>query len=561
MAKLKFGLIVDNANLPLMLAEMVRTASTSDLYSIDCLIVQQPPVPVAASKTFLQKAALLLQPRELESKLRFRLFKFIVGLERFMLLRRPETSIYLQTTPIVDTGLPSITVTPEISDSGYVYRYTEDDLRNIADLGLDGLIRGGSGILKGDILSLCRFGVLSFHHGDNDQFRGGPAGFWEVYRREKSTGFIIQKLGDEIDGGDVFVKGSIGTQQTYLQNQIKLYRKSGKFMHLLLEKIARHGKLPDARTPVPYANPLFRFKPGLDVQAIYLWRYIWMYFMMQVDAVLGRGWRWGVSYQFVDNWQSAVLWRSTEIENPKNHFIADPFVIARNGKHYIYVEDYDYATSKGVITVYAVDQHGYRDLGLVLEEDFHLSYPYLLDHNDELYMIPESEQKREIRMYRCTDFPLKWELHRVLMSDIAATDSTVFEHNGKWWMFTNVDSANVEDHDSELHIFYADAPDSTEWTPHARNPVIFDSLFARMGGFLTDDDGQKYRVYQKQGFAVYGEAMGIAKIEQLDENDYRESIFVEIEPTFYKDIRGTHTYAYDQGLLAIDHLRWSRLHD
>ena len=561
MAKLKFGLIVDDVDLPLLLAEMVQTAATSDLYSIDHLIVQQPPQLAVKPKTLAQKAALLFKPRELESRLRFRLFRLIVGLERFMLLRREETSIYLQTTPLEQTGLPAITVTPEVSDSGIFYSYTAADLQSIENLGLDGLIRGGSGVLKGDILSLCRFGVLSFHHGDNDQFRGGPAGFWEVYRREKSTGFIIQKLGAEIDGGDVFVKGSIGTQETYLQNQIKLYRKSGRFMHLLLEKIAQNGELPEARTPVPYANPLFLFKPDLHVQIAYLWRYCWMYFMMQVDAVLGRGWRWGVSYQFVDDWQSAVLWRSKEIKNPPNHFIADPFVISRDGKHYIYVEDYDYATMKGVVTVYEVDRHGYKDLGLVLEEDFHLSYPYLLEHKGELYMIPESEQKREIRMYRCTDFPLKWELHKVLMSDIASTDSTLFEHNGKWWMFTNVDSAGVEDHDSELHIFHADAPDSTDWTPHAQNPVIFDSLFARMGGLLSDDAGHKYRVYQKQGFAVYGEAMGIAKIEQLDENKYRESIIVEIEPTFYKGLRGTHTYSYDDGLLAIDHLRWSRLND
>ena len=106
-------------------------------------------------------------------------------------------------------------------------------------------------------------------------------------------------------------------------------------MHLLLEKIAQNGELPEARTPVPYANPLFLFKPDLHVQIAYLWRYCWMYIMMQVDAVLGRGWRWGVSYQFVDDWQSAVLWRSKEIKNPPNHFIADPFVISRDGKHYI----------------------------------------------------------------------------------------------------------------------------------------------------------------------------------------------------------------------------------
>ncbi len=559
MGKLKFGLIVDEAELPLLLNEVVQMASRSELYCISHLIVQQLPEPVSSS--FAEKAATVLQPREFLARLRARLFTSIVGLERFMLMRREETRIYLETTPQSDTVLPAINVTPQVSESGILFRYSDEDLAAIEKLGLDGLIRGGSGILKGKILTLCRFGVLSFHHGDNDVYRGGPAGFWEVYRREKSTGFVIQKLGDEIDGGEVYVKGSIGTQETFLQNQIKLFRKSGRFMHLLLEKIAKEGKLPEARTPVPYSSQLFRFTPKLSVQIVHLWRYCWMYFMMQVDAVLGRGWRWGVSYQFVDNWQSAVLWRSTEIRNPPNHFLADPFVIERNGEHYIFVEDYDYATWKGVVTAYKVDKDGYQELGLVLEEDFHLSYPYLLEYEGELYMIPESEQKREIRMYRCTDFPLQWELHRVLMSDIAAADSTIFEHNGKWWMFTNIDSAGIEDHDSELHIYHANAPDSTEWTPHPLNPVIFDSRFARMGGFLTDDAGDKYRVYQKQGYAVYGEAMGIAKIEELTETAYRESRIVEMEAEFYDGLKGTHTYSFNGGLLAIDHLRRSKLSD
>lgn len=559
MAKLKFGLIVDEAELPLLLSEVVQMASQSELYSISHLIVQKLPEPVSAS--FAEKAATILQPREFLARLRSRLFTSIVGLERFMLMRREETSIYLETTPLADTGLPVVNVTPQVSESGILFRFSDEDLAAIEKLGLDGLIRGGSGILKGKILSLCRFGVLSFHHGDNDTYRGGPAGFWEVFRREKSTGFIIQKLGDEIDGGDVYVKGSIGTQETFLHNQIKLFRKSGKFLHLLLERIAKEGGLPDARTPVPYSSQLFRFAPKLSVQLIHLWRYCWMYFMMQVDALLGRGWRWGVSYQFLDNWQSAVLWRSKEIKNPPNHFLADPFVIERDGKHYIFVEDYDYATWKGVVTVYEVDKDGYREVGLALEEDFHLSYPYLLEHGGELYMIPESEQKREIRMYRCTDFPLQWELHQVLMSDIAAADSTIFEHSGKWWMFTNIDSAGIEDHDSELHIYHADAPDSTEWKPHPMNPVIFDSRFARMGGFLTDENGGKYRVYQKQGYAVYGEAMGITKIEELTETAYRESLVVEMDASFYDGIKGTHTFSFNGGLLAIDHLRWAKLSD
>lgn len=557
MAKLKFGLIVDQGELSFLLVDLLAMAQRSEHYSIDCLVVQS--LPENKVESFLTKLATMRRPAEFLDRLKSKLFLSIVALERYMLMRQAVTREFHVTKALDDIDLPQVLVTPEVSASGHVFRYSKNDLATLEKRGLDGLIRGGSGILRGEILSLCRFGVLSFHHGDNDRFRGGPAAFWEVYRKEKSTGFIVQKLNDEIDGGDVYVKGSIGTEPTFLQNQVKLFRKSGVFLHLLLEKIAASGDFPEPKEAVPYSNPLFRFTPKLTVQLHYLYRYLWRYFIMQVDAVLGRGARWGVSYQFVDKWQQAVLWRSTEIKNPPNHFLADPFVYHRDDKHYLFVEDYDYAVHKGVITVYEVGEDGAHELGLALEEDFHLSYPFLLEHEGELFMIPETEQKREIRMYRSVEFPLKWELHRVLMSNIATADTTIFPYQGRWWMFTNVDTACVEDHDSELHIFHADAPDSTHWVPHNANPVIFDSLFARMGGLLEDDDGSLFRVYQKQGFDVYGEAMGIAKIEKLDENDYVESRLVEMEPTFYQDINGTHTYSFSRGLLAIDHRRWERL--
>ena len=45
------------------------------------------------------------------------------------------------------------------------------DIDNIKFLNLDLLIRAGSGILKGDILNVCKNGIISFHHGDNDIYR------------------------------------------------------------------------------------------------------------------------------------------------------------------------------------------------------------------------------------------------------------------------------------------------------------------------------------------------------------------------------------------------------
>ena len=79
--------------------------------------------------------------------------------------------------PISKFDVKKINVIPETSSSKLYYHYKSEDIENIKNLNLDLLIRGGSGILKGEILSVCRLGIISFHHGDNDFYRGGPPGF------------------------------------------------------------------------------------------------------------------------------------------------------------------------------------------------------------------------------------------------------------------------------------------------------------------------------------------------------------------------------------------------
>ena len=63
------------------------------------------------------------------------------------------------------------------SKSNLFLKFTDKDLSLISSYDLDCIIRCGSGILKGEILKLTKFGVISFHHGDNRFYRGGPSGF------------------------------------------------------------------------------------------------------------------------------------------------------------------------------------------------------------------------------------------------------------------------------------------------------------------------------------------------------------------------------------------------
>ena len=121
-------------------------------------------------------------------------------------------------------------------------------------LNLDLLIRAGGGILKGEILTVCPKGVISFHHADNEVNRGGPPGFWEVYERNPRTGFIIQKLTNELDGGDVLYKGYIQTSWFYSLNLVRLYEVANPFLNKVINDITSTNPKLVLQKKVPFSG-------------------------------------------------------------------------------------------------------------------------------------------------------------------------------------------------------------------------------------------------------------------------------------------------------------------
>ena len=174
-------------------------------------------------------------------------------------------------------------------------------------------------------------------------------------------------------------------------------------------------------------------------------------------------------------------------------------------------------------------------------------------------MVPETHEAKDIRIYKCIEFPLKWKLYKILIKNIRAVDTNIFKYNNKYWLFTNLDSSSLGDYSSELHIFYADNLDSTSWNPHSLNPVIFDSKKARNAGMIYSEKNQLYRVFQKHDFDMYGASLGISKIKSLTENKYEEEIFINILPDFFKNILGTHTFSFNSGILVNDFVKYEKI--
>lgn len=501
----------------------------------------------------LARAMDILRMQGLYALLSRLLFQVIVSAEALILKRSRVHGGHYRTYDLRKGVGQTLTITPIVSKSGFVYRFSAENIDKVRALGLDLLIRCGVGILRGEILQASRLGIISFHHGDNRVNRGSPPGFWECYHEWPQTGFIIQRLTEELDAGEVLVRGSFGTRFFYSLNQAHLYKKS--FIHLrhLLKRIASTGKLPPAEDrPSPYSGMLYR-SPTLFQCIAYGYKLFKRLAVRRAVKMLMFREKWGISL-LSGKWDKSVLWRSTEVRNPPGRFWADPFLHSRGGRTYCFVEDFVCRTNRAHITALEIAGTKVIEHGIAVKEPFHLSFPFLFQYEGELYMCPECLQSGQIRIYRCVEFPLKWELQAVVMEGVSAADTMLFEKEGKWWMLTSFDESGTDDYGSELYLFSADSPLATNWTPHPQNPIRIDARGGRNAGLIVD--GEKlFRLAQRQGFDQYGQGLMVFEVKTITESTYVEELVSEINPTFRKGLRGTHHLSSDGKTTVIDHCR------
>jgi hypothetical protein len=240
----------------------------------------------------------------------------------------------------------------------------------------------------------------------------------------------------------------------------------------------------------------------------------------------------------------------TIMRPPRDRFYADPFLMEKNGRSYLFFEDYKFSSHKGLISCCEVNSEGSCDKPrVVLERTYHLSYPFLFTWQGEIYMIPETRDNGTIEMYRASDFPYSWVHEAVLMSDVAATDSTLLHHHDKWWLFT----AGVLYHappEKTLCLFVANSP-LGPWTAHPKNPIVSDLSHARPAGCLYFDNGQLIRPGQDCSNS-YGGGVRLHRVEVLSETDYQETQLASITPDWIPGSKGIHTLNQNAAYRVID---------
>ena len=222
----RIGLLLDSADVSKPVYEFVQWAQSQERLQITHLILL-PPKQDAGIQSTISKFV----------------FKAVVALERLLLARNKHYRDHLRAFDLSALLPNTIRLRPFVAPTGSVRNDSDDDASLVRELELDLLITFTAGALAGDILTAARLGVLSVCYGDDQEERGGPAGFWEVYFREDTTGFSFQRLvGKENAGAEALFRGFVGTQYYYLLNKAALCEKSIYYLKKFVEKLAAAGK-------------------------------------------------------------------------------------------------------------------------------------------------------------------------------------------------------------------------------------------------------------------------------------------------------------------------------
>ncbi|MBI5297396.1 MAG: hypothetical protein HY869_18100 [Chloroflexi bacterium] len=421
-----------------------------------------------------------------------------------------------------------------------------DTLAHLQALRLDVLLNLCLDRIPSEMLPLVRFGVWSVR----DVRVGIQPGWLQVWNGDPITPchLEVQRPGQPPCIVDKSLMAS--DLQSLSRNQMHLLWRSAALIPRALRRLSTRGeadffsvttRLP-CLLPASLPNPLQLAALGI-MQAV-------RWLRIKAPKLYSYG-QWALMLAPRDS-DAPLTWEGfTPLQPPRDRLWADPFLVEREGRRYIFMEEMRYAARRGSIACLTLDENNrIGSKATVLERPYHLSYPFVFEYGGQWYMLPETSGNRTIELYRCTHFPDQWIFEKTLMRDLLTVDTTLVEYEGRWWLFTGL--AGDENHNTwdSLHLFYADSPLSETWTPHPLNPVVADVCSARPAGRPFRRGGTLMRPAQNSS-RRYGGALHLQRIDKLSMTEYGETCVETLDP-LQRGLLASHTINFAGDLTVID---------
>jgi len=219
----------------------------------------------------------------------------------------------------------------------------------------DLVLKFGMGLLRVPPPDLLPVPILSYHHGDPDNFRGRPAGFWEVFQGASVVGQVMQVIGDRLDAGNVaaFAETKL-FPWSYRRTLLDAYRVSPLIINAAIRNALSTTYLEKSRDGRNYRLPsnlmVVRFVIRMLAQVVKRIFY---------GALQEKAWRVSTSARpeglLATAFPDPDTWMTIPVASGYS-FYADPFF--SNDPQAILVEGF----RSGVGEIVRIDQSGHRSL-------------------------------------------------------------------------------------------------------------------------------------------------------------------------------------------------------
>jgi hypothetical protein len=465
----------------------------------------------------------------------------------------------------VVADVPSLTVLARAV--GEAVRFPEEAITQIQDRRIDVAIRFARGRLAADSARIARYGVWSlaaraFNEADEEQYRGGPAHFWELAEGNPVSGVALEVT--RAPGvRTMLCRGFAATACEHsdfslARNRVKPCQLGTTFVIRKLKQLHEHGFDALERDAVPRApyrgkRPRYGAPSNLEVAAFVASRLMGKARQRLLDRPRLVQWRVAVRVNGSPRFEpgrpfdlAGFRW----IDAPRGHLYADPCLVEHRGRAYCFFEDLDHERHVGRISCAAITADGrFEEVRPALELPYHLSYPFVFEDHGDVFMVPESRKNEAVDLFRAVEFPVRWEKVRTLLKG-PGLDTTVLHHGGRYWFFVAV--REPEEAGEQLLLFHADSL-AGELSFHPRNPISTDVRACRSGGAVFSDCGRLLRPSQ-DGSVTYGHQLNFHEIVALTPDEYREEMVVTVPPPGGMD--GIHTYNRCGAIEVIDGKRF-----
>jgi hypothetical protein len=367
----------------------------------------------------------------------------------------------------------------------------------------------------------------------------GPLAFWDVY----DGAFHLEVR---------LMEGSHPLERRYIQvDRLSYTRTLERVIEEMAEMVvhvARCGP-PDSAQPVTFP-PALQDEPSTWQRMLLKGKLFARFTADQWRGIFfAEAWMVGIIEapvsEFLDmGYQPDVHWLPSPT---RQRFLADPFLIQRPGGWLLLAEDFDFDTNLGrIVQEFSSDGRFTGAVQDALVEPCHMSYPFALEYEGELYCIPETHQLDGVYAWRWDDISRSWKDRREIVSGLALLDPTLVFYEERWWMFATRKENGV---DSKLHVFYADSLWGP-WQPHARNPVKVDVRSSRPGGMPFVEGGKLYRPAQDSS-KHYGWRLVLNLVTQLTPTEFAEET-IRVVDSDRLGQTGVHTLSGAAGRTLID---------